>query len=159
MSNHLGSWLHIKNWLHRYTIAYEHLHAWLPTKCAIDKACNCSWVVTMLIACTTWTRGIHGLVGRGHIQLMPSPWVYMDPTSIPPSICLHSGGSLVVKEDRAILFSLFSMTPLENAKSVVLSSCRLLINMTNGPKLSYYRGNTKTLEIWGSKHIQRVKAI
>ena len=43
-----------------------------------------------------------------------------------------------------ILFSLFSMTPLGNAKNVVLSRCRLLVNMTFCLKLSYYRGNTKT---------------
>ena len=46
--------------------------------------------------------------------------------------------------DRIVLFSLFSMTHLGNAKNVVLSRCRLLVNMTNGIKLSYYRGNTKT---------------
>jgi hypothetical protein len=45
------------------------------------------------------------------------------------------------------LFSLFSMTRLGNAKKVVLSRCRLLMNMTNGVKLSYYRGNTKTYAI------------
>jgi len=43
-----------------------------------------------------------------------------------------------------LLFSLFSMTPLGNAKNVILSSCRLLVNMTNGLKLPYYQGNTKT---------------
>ena len=43
-----------------------------------------------------------------------------------------------------VLFSLFSMTPLGNAKNVMLLRCRLLVNMTNGLKLSYYRGNTKT---------------
>jgi hypothetical protein len=54
------------------------------------------------------------------------------------------------------LFSLSSMTPLGNAKKVVLSRCRLLVNMTNGLKLSYYRGNTKTQEIWDSNHIHWV---
>ena len=44
----------------------------------------------------------------------------------------------------SILFSLFSMTPLGNVKNVVLSRRRLLVNMTNGLKLSYYQGNTKT---------------
>ena len=43
-----------------------------------------------------------------------------------------------------ILFSLFSMALLGNAKNVVSSRCRLFINMTNGIKLSYYQGNTKT---------------
>ena len=43
-----------------------------------------------------------------------------------------------------VLFSLFSMTHLENAKNVVLSRRRLLMNMTNGVKLPYYRGNIKT---------------
>jgi hypothetical protein len=37
-----------------------------------------------------------------------------------------------------VLFSLFSMTRLGNAKKVVLSRCRLLVNMTNGVKLSNY---------------------
>ena len=37
----------------------------------------------------------------------------------------------------SLLFSLFSMTPLGNTKNVVLSRCRLLVNMTNGLKLSY----------------------
>jgi hypothetical protein len=35
------------------------------------------------------------------------------------------------------------MTPLGDAQNVVLSRCCLLVNMTNGVKLSYYRGNTK----------------
>ena len=39
-----------------------------------------------------------GWVGRGHIQSTPSPWVYIDPTSIPPSLRPHSGGSLVVEQ-------------------------------------------------------------
>ena len=43
-----------------------------------------------------------------------------------------------------LLFSLFSMTRLGNTKEVVLSRCHHLIHMTNGVKLSYYLGNTKT---------------
>ena len=31
----------------------------------------------------------------------------------------------------------------EKRKKIVLSRCRLLVNMTNGLKLSYYQGNTK----------------
>ena len=42
-----------------------------------------------------------------------------------------------------LLFSLFSMTHLGNTNNVVLLRCRLLINMTSGAKLSYYRGYTK----------------
>ena len=42
------------------------------------------------------------------------------------------------------LFSLYSMTCSGNTKRVELSRCRLLVNMTNGVKLLYYRGNTKT---------------
>ena len=45
-------------------------------------------------------------------------------------ICCHSPMN--------ILFSLFSMTPLGNAKNVLFLRCRLLVNMTNGLKLSYY---------------------
>ena len=43
------------------------------------------------------------------------------------------------------VFSLFSMTHLEkqNKRRVVLLRCRLLISVTNGVKLSYYRGNAK----------------
>ena len=41
------------------------------------------------------------------------------------------------------LFSLFSMIHLGNTKRVVLSRCRLVINMTNGITLLYHRGNTK----------------
>jgi hypothetical protein len=48
------------------------------------------------------------------------------------------------KRERTILFSLFSMTRLGNTQKVVLSRCRHFINMTNGVKLSYYWGNTKT---------------
>ena len=43
-----------------------------------------------------------------------------------------------------VLFSHFSMTRLGNTKKVVLLRCCLLINMTNGIKLSYFCGNTKT---------------
>jgi hypothetical protein len=42
-----------------------------------------------------------------------------------------------------LLFSPSSMTCLGNAKNVVLSRCRLLVNMTNDVNLSYYRGNNK----------------
>ena len=52
--------------------------------------------------------------------------------------------SCLMGDNNRILFSLFSMTRLGNAKKVVLSRCRLLVNMTSGIKLSYYRGNTKT---------------
>jgi hypothetical protein len=52
---------------------------------------------------------------------------------------------------KCVLFSLFSMTRLGDAKNVVLSRCRLLVNMTNGLKLSYYRGNTKNLSIMSFK--------
>jgi len=45
---------------------------------------------------------------------------------------------VVYIETMYVLFSLFSMTPLGNAKNVVLSRCCLLINMTNGQKLLYY---------------------
>ena len=44
-----------------------------------------------------------------------------------------------------LVFSLFSMTHLGNAKNVILSRCRLLVNMTNGIKLLYYQGNTKNI--------------
>jgi len=43
-----------------------------------------------------------------------------------------------------VLFSLFSMTSLGNTKYVVYSRCCLLADMTNGLKLLYYQGNTKT---------------
>ena len=36
------------------------------------------------------------------------------------------------------LFSLFSVTRLRNTQKIVLSRCRLLINVTNGVKLSYH---------------------
>ena len=53
----------------------------------------------------------------------------------PKEMCLKEIG---------LLFSLFSMTRLGNAQNVVLSRCHPLVNMTNGVKLSYYQGNTKT---------------
>jgi hypothetical protein len=37
-----------------------------------------------------------------------------------------------------VLFSFFSMIRLGNTKKVLLSRCRLLINMTKDVKLSYY---------------------
>jgi hypothetical protein len=43
-----------------------------------------------------------------------------------------------------LLFSLFSMTHLGNAKNLVLSRCRVLVNVTNSLKWSYYRGNIET---------------
>ena len=65
---------------------------------AVDKLDDYSWVVGMSTTSPPWTRVVHGLGGQGHIQSMPSPWVYMDPTFIPPSICTHSGGFLVVEQ-------------------------------------------------------------
>jgi hypothetical protein len=53
-------------------------------------------------------------------------------------------GSYLYYGGDKLLFLLFSMTCFGNAKDVVLSIFSLLINMTNGAKLSYYKGNTKT---------------
>ena len=45
-------------------------------------------------------------------------------------------------EKMGIMFSLFSMTHLGNTKNIILSRCRLRVNMTNDVKLLYYQGNT-----------------
>ena len=47
-----------------------------------------------------------------------------------------------LREIFALLFSLFGMTRLGNTQKIVLSRCRLFINMTNGVSLSYYWENT-----------------
>ena len=75
------------------------------------------------------------------------------------TLCLVNGDVVTCKLPKAtfppgraasilfpILFSLVSMTRHTNVwetqKEVVFSRCRLLIDMTNGVKLWYYRGNT-----------------
>ena len=50
--------------------------------------------------------------GTDHIQLTPSLWVYMVPTSIPPPLCPCSGGSLFVE-----LFPLGDKVELEGPDS------------------------------------------
>jgi hypothetical protein len=62
-------------------------------------------------------------------------------------LCMDNGPMIYLHinyNHRILVFSLFSMTPLGNAKIVILLRCRLLVHMTNGLKLSYYQGNTRT---------------
>ena len=51
---------------------------------------------------------------------------------------------IYTSKDMQLLFSLINMTRFGNTKNVVLSRWCLLVNMINGVKLSYYRGNKKT---------------
>ena len=64
-------------------------------------------------------------------------------TKLDAFLVLMGSNGLGVHEDYKVMFSLFSMTHLGNAKYVVLLRCRFLVNMTNILKLSYYRGNAK----------------
>jgi hypothetical protein len=93
-----------------------------------------------------------------HITTSKSPWFLFFYFLFQFLIQIFKKMEMAMNRDNhPLLFSLFSMTPLGNAKNVVLSRCRLLVNMTNGLKLLYYGGNTKKKkEIRASKHIQRV---
>ena len=75
-------------------------------------------------------KGITGAVGKGCIW--GSGYTY--PKKSPKS----SNPIGPRAQNVGVLFPLFSMTRLGNTKIVVFLRCRLLINMTNGVKLSYY---------------------
>ena len=65
-------------------------------------------------------------------------------TFLPHHLDSNAGFRYRGRPKLSLLFSLFSMTRLGNTQEVVGSRCCLLVNLTNGVKLSYYGGILKT---------------